>query len=142
MVHNTGEMDEQYDASRFWGDVQYCIWQAEVGVSGSEHLQGYVAFNKKKLVSSLKKLSYKAHWEPRHGTHVQVKEYCMKADNRVAGPWEIGSEEGIANGRGARTDIDQLKADMDKGMDLAELAAKHTLQFIITIPLYLDRLHS
>jgi hypothetical protein len=129
-INNPGEIDGEYDIPRFWPDVRYCIWQAEVGASGTEHLQGYVAFFSKKRLSALKKLSPEAHWEIRRGTHQQAKAYCMKKDNPVDGPWEIGSEEGIPKGPGARTDIDALKVDMDAGMSLPDLALNHTALFL------------
>lgn len=101
-----------------------------MGKAGNEHLQGYVGFSKRMRLSELKKLCYEAHWELGRGTHQQAKDYCMKRDNPIDGPWEIGSEEGIAKGPGARTDIDDLKADMDAGMSLVDLADRHTALFL------------
>jgi hypothetical protein len=129
-INNPGDIDGQYDIPRGWPAVKYCIWQAEVGASGTEHLQGYVVFYKRMRLSALKKICFEAHWEPRRGTHIQAKEYCQKRDNPIDGPWTIGSEEGIPNGPGARTDLDALKADLDSKMALGSIAENHFALFL------------
>jgi hypothetical protein len=126
----TIKQPEDYDIPRDWSYVKYCIWQAEVGEAGNEHLQGYVVFIKQMRLSGLKKVCYEAHWEPRRGTDQQAKEYCKKADNAIDGPWEIGSEDGIPAGPGARTDLDALKRDMDAGMSLSDIAYNHTALYL------------
>jgi hypothetical protein len=120
---------EDYDIPRSWSNVKYCVWQAEVGKSGNEHLQGYVVFWKKLRLSALKKLCYEAHWEQRRGSHGEAKAYCSKADNVIDGPWEIGSDVDVPNGSGARMDVLALKRDLDAGMCMREISDKHPLEF-------------
>lgn len=80
------------DLPRAWPDVRYCIYQVEVGDSGTRHLQGYVIINKKKTLGGMKRLDRNAHWEMRKGTHEQAKAYCSKETTRLAGPYEIGRD--------------------------------------------------
>lgn len=92
--------------------VQYLVYQLERADTGTCHLQGYVVCKRKCAMSSLKTTlahmfgtaSPTAHVEPRRGTHKQAKEYCMKADSRVKGPWEAGKEPK----QGDRSDLKAL----------------------------------
>jgi len=110
-----------------WPDVQYVIWQHEMGDEATEHIQGYVYFSKRKRIDWLKTHTvYEAHWEPRLGTHTAAKHYCMKpvqdcdckhcvkaAGQRLGGFWEHGSDEGIPDGQGKRSDILACKEMLD-----------------------------
>jgi len=129
---NNAAGDDNYDLPRTWGDnVRYCVWQSEVGESGTEHLQGYLVLNERMRLTQMKNLCYAAHWAARAGTHEQAKLYCMKDDNRIAGPWEIGSEEGLAKKKGQRTDLDALKRDLDNPeLELADVANNHFGSFL------------
>jgi hypothetical protein len=129
-INNPGDIDGEYEIPRYWPDVKYCVWQAEVGESGTEHLQGYVVFIKDCRLSGLKRLCYEAHWEPRRGSHIQAKEYCIKKENPIDGPWVIGSDDDIPNGPGARTDLGALKADLDSKMPLELIADNHFSLFL------------
>lgn len=78
------------DDPRMWDGVQYCVFQLESGVSCTPHFQGFVRFCENKRVSSLKKVSSRAHWEPRRGTVEEAVAYCQKEETRLDGPWTIG----------------------------------------------------
>jgi len=78
---------------------KYLVYQLEKGDSGTLHFQGYVHFEKRQTLAALKKLSSRAHWEPRKGSHVQARVYCTKPETRVDGPWEFGDppQQGCRN---------------------------------------------
>ncbi len=101
------------DMPDVWPDVGYVVWQLERGVEGTEHFQGYVQFEKYHRLSKLKKLSPRAHWERRRGTHEQAKEYCTKEDTRVQGPFEKGTEIQVEPGK--RNDLLAIKRKLDEG---------------------------
>lgn len=89
--------------------VKYAVWQHEVGdgtddvPKGTHHLQGYVEFKAVTRLSACRKILSTAHWEPRKGTDVQARDYCMKDDTHVAGPWEHGTF--VASAQGSRSDL-------------------------------------
>lgn len=87
------------------GDIDYLICQAEL--VGHLHLQGYVQFKNNKRLTALKKINQRAHWELRKGTHAEARDYCKKADSRVNGPWELGTER---DSQGKRTDLEAIGA--------------------------------
>jgi len=99
-----------------WDDVMYVIWQHEQGENGTEHIQGYVAFNIKKSISWLKaNCDARAHWEGRKGTHEEAKAYCSKEDTRLDGPWTWGSDDKIPKKKGERTDLKRVYEKLSTG---------------------------
>ena len=85
------------------GKIDYLVCQVEH--VGHYHVQGYIQFNCKMTLAACKKINKEAHWEPRRGTHQQAKDYCMKEDSRVSGPWELGHEKGD---QGSRNDLEAI----------------------------------
>jgi len=86
--------------------VAYAVWQKEKGENGTEHFQGYLELQKKGRMSAVKALGgefVRAHLERRKGTQAQARDYAMKEDTRVDGPWEHG--EFIAREQGSRSDL-------------------------------------
>ncbi|AUM61632.1 Rep [uncultured virus] len=106
-------------------DVEYAVWQREKGAQGTEHLQGYVVFSGKKRRQWVNSHCVKAHWEGRKGNHSQAKEYCTKADTRIAGPWECGHEPAPAE-PGKRSDLLSLKRALDAGATEGQIASDPT----------------
>lgn len=91
-INNPGDVQEPAS----WTGVKWITWQQEVGENGTPHLQGYVVFEKNKVLSTLKnKYNSTAHWERRSGSHAQAKAYCNKLDTRKHGPWTLGDELSI-----------------------------------------------
>lgn len=82
--------------------ARYVVWQLERGESGTPHIQGYVEFTKPVKLGGMKKWLPKAHFEERRGTREQARDYCMKEDTRVDGPWERGTFE---TQQGRRSDL-------------------------------------
>jgi len=68
---------EEVESIKLW-DCKYLIFGKELGKEETPHLQGYVSFANAKTLTSLKKLSARAHWEIARGTPKQASEYCEK----------------------------------------------------------------
>lgn len=95
--------------------VRYVVFQREIcPETGKEHWQGYAElFKPCRIKQAQTALGIpKAHMEKRMGTRDQAREYCMKEDSRLWGPYELG--EWIAGGQGARNDVKTV-ADMVAG---------------------------
>jgi len=85
-------------------DLQYGVYQEEIGENGTRHFQGYLIFSVRKRLTQLKAIQQlsRAHFEARRGTSKQARDYCMKEETRVADtiPIEYGIfEEQITQGR-------------------------------------------
>jgi len=96
--------------------AKYAVFQTERGTGrveasgdltprGTEHYQGYVELTKPTRITALQKLVKMSYFE-RRGTREQARNYCMKDDTRVEGPWEIGTWTGKSQGR--RMDLERL----------------------------------
>lgn len=87
--------------------VQYMVHQFEkCPKTGRLHIQGYVQFKSAKKMSALKRLHSGAHWDVRQGTHDQARNYCMKSETQVEGPFEFGIPK---DDQGKRSDLDHLE---------------------------------
>lgn len=116
-------VDEQIDWPQF---VSYGVYQLERGDNGTLHWQGYAELSSPQLLTRLKKWLPTAHFEKRHGTDVQARDYCMKRDETyVNGPWEHGTFVPAANTQGKRTDLDAFVAAVDGGASRRELFREH-----------------
>lgn len=58
--------------------VDYLVVGDEVGAEGTPHHQGYVILKKPYLLSGVKKLLARAHWEVAKGSPAQNRAYCTK----------------------------------------------------------------
>lgn len=106
--------------------MKYLVYQLEKGESGTQHLQGYCELLKRQRFQAAKKLiADSAHIEPRKGSAAQARDYAMKEDTRLAGPWEFG--EFSDSFQGKRNDLLQLyesaKAGKRKAVVLDEQPA-------------------
>jgi len=83
-----------------------------------KHWQGYMEFDKKMSLRELKiKFPNTIHWERRLGTQEQAIKYCHKD-----GTFYSFGEKGY---QGKRNDLEQIKTDLDTGMQVSELADTH-----------------
>lgn len=73
--------------------AQYYVFGKEVGDSGTPHLQGYVYFKSARRFTAMKKKLPNFHLEPRYGTHLEARKYCIKD-----GDFEEAGEEPEKNG--------------------------------------------
>lgn len=112
--------------------VTYLIYSYERGANGVQHVQGYVVFAGRKRVSTLKKMLPRAHWEQRRGPHSKARDYCQKVDDPtfVEGPFIFGTDEEVPEKSGSRTDLDQLKKDIDDHKPMEEIADNHFGTFL------------
>lgn len=108
------------------GKCKYAVWQLEKGEEGTEHYQGYIEFSTKKSMKQVKTiLGTRVHLEVRKGTAQQARDYCMKEEGRVSGPWE----EGKYLGRGRRTDLENIAQKLRK-RKLEEVAEEEPGMYI------------
>lgn len=111
--------------------VVFHTFQAEVGEGGTPHLQGYVAFENKKLLRTVKKLiSERAHLERTLGTPQQAAEYCNKEESRDHDNLDIVhcfgdvatvpdlSVRAAASSQAKRNDLIDVKRKIDAGEEL------------------------
>lgn len=106
-------------------EASYIIFGREVGESGTRHLQGYVEFKTKKRFSRAKVLlSTRAHLEARKGTADAASVYCKKDEDYE----EFGTLSQPQQGR--RTDLEEIKALLDAGGRVSDVAEAHFAQFL------------
>lgn len=102
----------------------YMVYQLEEGSNGTPHAQGYIEFNRAFRLGTVKRLiSPRIHLERRMGTRDQAREYCMKEDGRLDGPFEFG--EWLGGGQGRRTDLHELRTQIQTGAREAQLWDDH-----------------
>lgn len=108
------------------GKERYVVWQLEKGEQGTPHFQGYIEMVSPTRLASMKDWLPSAHFEPRRGTPAQARDYCMKEEGRLAGPWE----RGVFGGRqGKRSDLDGAVETLLEG-GLAAVAEAHPTTFV------------
>lgn len=113
-------------------EVQYLLYQKEIGEKGTPHFQCYMFLRRKKGARTVKELlrrmsgGKKPHFEACKGSHQANVDYCSKEDTRIEGPWEHGSPPE----QGKRTDLLSLKSDLDSGMVISDVAERNFSAFI------------
>jgi len=107
--------------------VKYCVHQREKGDSGTEHFQGYAELSTRQRMTGLKKWLPTAHFEARRGSSTQARDYCMKEDSRIEGPWEHGEFTAVTAGQ--RTDL-EAAAELVLTDGVQAAAAAYPSQFI------------
>lgn len=112
-------------------EVQYLLYQKEVGKKGTPHFQGYIFLRRKKGFSTVEAIlkrmrAGKAHIETCRGSHEENVAYCSKEDGRLDGPFEAGTPPQP----GKRNDLVSLKSDLDSGMALSDVAERNFSAFI------------
>lgn len=104
--------------------MRYMIYQKEkCPTTGRFHWQGYTEFlgqHTRKKIQALIGMA-DAHIEKRRGSAQEAADYCRKSETSIAGPWEFGQ----ISRPGKRTDILEVKADLDAGASLADIADNH-----------------
>lgn len=90
-----------------WG-VTACVYQEEVGESGTHHFQGYIKFEMSRRAAYAERvLGGHAHLEPARGSDEECIAYCTKEESRVGGPYWFPSEADVrAEKQGRRVDLE------------------------------------
>jgi len=101
-----------------WPDIRAGVWQLEIGEEGTVHYQGYFEFTRAVYMGTLKTILHAAHWERRKGTQQQAKEYCMKEETRLEGPFNFGVWASEA--KGGRTN------EFQRAIELIKAGASNT----------------
>lgn len=107
------------------------VYQAERGEKTNRlHYQGYVEFKKPTRVNRAKELlgDNTVHLEGRKGTRDEARNYCMKEDTRVDGPFEFGTWHAVGAGR--RSDLEKVVNDVKEGVDMKVIAERYPEQFV------------
>lgn len=116
------ELDIIRDDLRRPSWVKYLVFQAEIGASGTPHLQGYlemtVAKSPRTCRTKIPGFS-RGHFEPRRGTQAQAIAYAKKTDSRD--PREITFEWGTPKKQRSGDLIEAIH----EGASLRELAESH-----------------
>jgi len=126
-VNNPSEDEVLVPQSWDVASYNYLVYQLEEGAEGTRHLQGYVQFtNPKDFDTFCKWFPRRPHVEVAKGTAKQNRKYCTKSEGRIDGPWEFG----VLPEAGKRNDLLAVKADLDAGASMSEIAENHFSQFV------------
>lgn len=106
--------------------VTFVIYQEEVGLSGTHHLQGYIETAKPMRYTTLVNLLDwdPGHWSVAKGTATENIAYCSKEDSRVGGPFRVG-DPAPDNKQGARNDLAMVQEAIHAGATDFELFRDH-----------------
>jgi len=123
-LNNYSNEDEAALAALSEGsEVSYLVFGREVApTTNTPHLQGYVAFLRRKTLGQARILIPRAHLEVAHGTPKEAASYCKKDGNFE----EFGE---LPGGQGKRNDWVALQ---DWTLDLGRLPTKH--EFAVMFP--------
>jgi hypothetical protein len=131
----TGSFAGSKDDPRTWDQVQFAAGQLEKGESGTTHLQLYVYFFHNKALTTtpgtgVKKVHPQAHWEIRRGTHEQALTYVTKDDSSLGQRFIFGDPPNAPGKTNDSSEFDEVKAKLDEGKTLAEIADCHFSLFL------------
>lgn len=73
--------DEDIASMEAWPTTYLIYGKETCPTTQTPHLQGYAIFKSNKMLTALKKLFARAHWEKRRGSHAEASEYCKKEKN-------------------------------------------------------------
>lgn len=109
-------------------EVRYAIYQCEIGVNGTPHLQGYIELRRSRRLGSMCRMLPRAHFELRLGTREQARAYCSKEDTRQPGtvPFEFGTWDPGA--QGSRSDLREVR-DLLANQGVRQTALEHPETF-------------
>ena len=117
--------------------VSFCVYQPEVGASGTPHLQGLFILRQALCLNTIRQhLGVRSiHLEPMRGTLEEAEAYCTKEDTRDAtasfGPTHIGTRPAAGTGQqGSRTDLGRLWNGIKGGLRGVELIDAFPSEFM------------
>ena len=116
------------------GDVAYCVWQTERGAEGTVHIQGYVRFNSRKSMQTVKNFfeAERMHVEPAVQPEHTNTLYCTKAEGRVEEGTRgtYGTEAPHEGEQGRRSDLAAIAEKAKAGVTIKDIADQHPVNFI------------
>lgn len=93
-------------------DVRYICYQVEDSEDKNKHYQIYIEYNKPQVFNVAKSHFHEtAHLEGRKGSRQQCRDYCMKEESRVHGPYEFG----VWIESGQRVDLERMVTMVREG---------------------------
>lgn len=108
--------EEDIEKVKSWAELcSAMVAGLEIGESGTPHIQFTMTFLKSMRLSGLKKLEPKVHWEKTIDTD-RAFEYAAKDGNLIV---DIRRK-----GKGARTDLESVRADIAAGLTMADIVEK------------------
>lgn len=116
--------------------VKACVWQKERGADGTEHFQGYIELEQRLRMANVKsKISYllRSHLELRRGSRQQARDYCVKEDTRIEGPWAFGDiclTGELHTNQGHRSDLDEMASLIRLGTKVEDMPEEFDRQLI------------
>jgi len=108
-------------------DVVYHVYGREKGESGTPHLQGFVIFNRQKLLTQVLQMIPNCHWEVARGKNSQAANYCKK-DGDFVETGELPPESNAKGNEAVKRKYAEFKAHAIAGnFDLIDddLYARH-----------------
>ena len=129
-INNEPRTDKQlYDYIKSIRGVKYFVFQREKGTSGTEHIQLYIEYKTPRKFESVKRKFPRAHIEDRRAKKKsKAREYCMKEDTRISGPYEFGK----FNESGYRSDLEEIYDLVKNGatdFEIMELYPTHYMRY-------------
>lgn len=116
------------------GIMLYMVWQLERGAEGTQHVQGYVRFDRRKRGSTVKRLlNRNAHVEPARGSEEQCRTYCTKEETREEAGEEYGEFDasiGTGGKQGQRTDLTTIANMIIAGSTMRDVAIAYPGDYI------------
>ena len=104
-TQNNVELPPQFDPNK----MQYLVYQLERGEQTHHlHYQFYVQFLRAQRFNFVQNCFPGAHLEQQKGTNDEARDYSMKEDTRVEGPWEFGEFKPEGGNQGKRTDLEEV----------------------------------
>lgn len=108
-------------------ELEYAVYQMEVGAEGTPHYQGYLMFKRQVYRNWVSRLLIDGcHLEVARGSPAQARNYCTKEETRMPGTefMEIGVFPELAN-QGKRKDLEMVYESLISGITLAEYSHEH-----------------
>lgn len=134
-------MENRHLRSKFWmftlfgatvpqwdpENMCYMVYQQEICPETQRaHFQGYVELKQRTRFGSVVGLFPPGvHLEMRRGTQADAIVYCTKAETRMEGTEPVHFGEPTPTRSGTRTDLDNLKDDIDSGHTLLDIYDKN-----------------
>lgn len=108
--------------------ITYATWQLEIGENGTPHHQGYLECSGKYSFQQLHAIPgfERARFAVRAGTQEEARRYARKEDTRIDGPWEHGQ----LKEQGRRSDLLEIKHEIDEGARLSAIQQNHFASFV------------